>query len=181
MATAENQYLQAFESLNETHSYKGQQWFGERERLVNEFGWAIPNEEVLSYISAAFGEISEVGAGEGYWASLLAKRDVDVHAFDPETNKTWYDVRRASLDSVENWVTDNPTLLIWPPANDGLAVDVLDAQPSHLLYVGETRGGCTANDEFFDRLTDEYEPVHKVELPSYVGVDDNFYHCVRKI
>lgn len=181
MATAENQYLQEYESLNETHSFKGQQWFGKRQELVEEYGWSIPNEEVLTYIANAFSEIAEIGAGEGYWASLLDKRGVTVHAFDPETEQTWYDVRRASLDTVENYVEDNPTLLVWPPANDSLAVDVLDARPSHLLYVGEQRDGCTANDEFFDRLTNEYEPVHKVELPSYVGVDDNFYHCVRKL
>jgi len=46
---------------------------------------------------------------------------------------------------------------------------------------GETRGGCTASDAFFDLFTDLYHPVKKIELPSYVGVDDNFYHAVRKV
>lgn len=174
------EYLREFRLLQETHSYKGQQWFGQREKLVEKYGWAVPNEDVLDYITSAFDTIAEIGAGEGYWANLLAERGTRVHAFDPETEQTWYDVKSRPLSAVGQYVEDNPVLMVWPPANDSLAADVLEYRPSHVLYVGETRGGCTASGEFFDVFTDLYHPVEKIELPSYVGVDDNFYHAVRK-
>lgn len=175
------EYLKEFRLLQETHSYKGQQWFGHRQELVEEYGWAVPNEEVLEYITSAFDRIAEIGAGEGYWAKCITERDTMVHAFDPESDQTWYDVDQKRLSMVENYVEDNPVLMVWPPAGESLAHDVLECQPSHVLYVGETRGGCTASDEFFDLFTDLYHPVKKIELPSYVGVDDNFYHAVRKV
>jgi len=176
-----NEYLKEFRLLQETHSYKGQQWFGHRQELVNEYGWAVPNEEVLDYITSAFDRITEIGAGEGYWAKLLSERGTRVHAFDPASDQKWYDVKNKPLSSVENYVKDNPVLMVWPPAGGPLAHDVLECRPSHVLYVGETRGGCTASDEFFDVFTDLYQPVKKVELPSYIGTDDNFYHAVRKV
>jgi len=176
-----NEYLKEFRLLQETHSYKGQQWFGHRQELVEKYGWAVPSEEVLEYISSAFSEITEIGAGEGYWAKLLSEHDVKVHAFDPASEQEWFNVVNYRLSDVENYVEDNPVLMVWPPAGEPLAHDVLECQPSHVLYVGETRGGCTASDEFFDAFTDLYHPVKKIERPSYVGVDDNFYHAVRKV
>jgi len=176
-----NEYLKEFRLLKETHSYKGQQWFGKRQELVEKYGWAVPNPEVIEYISNAFSQITEIGAGEGYWAKCLSEHDVRVHPFDRDTDQTWFKVRQSDLRSVESYVEDNPVLMVWPPANEPMATDVLELAPSHVLYVGEQRGGCTATDEFFDRFTDLYHPVKKIELPSYVGVDDNFYHAVRKV
>jgi hypothetical protein len=176
----EIEYLQEFRRLQETHSYKGQQWFGHRKELVEEYGWAIPNNDVLNYIANSFSRITEIGAGEGYWAKLLSERGTTVEAFDPASEQTWYDVKRKPLSSVERYVEGNPVLMVWPPANNNIAREVLERCPSHVLYVGETRGGCTATDAFFDVFTDLYHPVQKIEIPSYVGVDDNFYHAVRK-
>jgi hypothetical protein len=178
---SEIEYLRDFRLLQETHSYKGQQWFGHRQELVEEYGWAVPNEDVLEYISNAFSRITEVGAGEGYWAKLLSERGTRVEAFDPNTSQQWYEVVSHELEDIPTYVEGNPVLMVWPPANDGLAREVLEHRPSHVLYVGETRGGCTASDEFFDVLTDWYSPIEKIELPSYAGVDDNFYHLVRKV
>ena len=45
------------------------------------FSWAIPCEEALQTIKK-YGPICEVGAGSGYWASLLADRGVDIEAYD---------------------------------------------------------------------------------------------------
>ena len=176
-----NEYLKKFRLLQETHSYKGQQWFGHRQELVEEYGWAVPNEEVLEYITSAFSRITEIGAGEGYWAKLLSERGTRVEAFDPESEQTWYDVTPERLERVESYVADNPVLLVWPPAGNSMARDVLDCGPSHVLYVGEQRGGCTADESFFDVLTDRYAPVEKIDIPSYTGVDDSFYHLVRKV
>lgn len=176
-----NPYYGEFQDLRQNHTYKGQQWFGHRRELVEKYSWAVPNDTVIQYITKAFDEIAEIGAGEGYWARLLSENGATVHAFDPDTDKTWYDVQRHNARSVKKSIENNPVLMVWPPVNDDLAKQVLDYGPSHMLYVGEPSGGCTANDAFFEKLNREYGPIGKVEIPSYEGIDDNLYHYARNI
>ena len=49
--------------------------------LRRRYAWAVPDERALRILEH-FGPIVEVGAGKGYWASLLAARGVDVVAYD---------------------------------------------------------------------------------------------------
>lgn len=52
-----------------------------RKESVRRYAWAIPTADALDAI-AALGPVVEVGAGTGYWASLLAHRGVDVVCYD---------------------------------------------------------------------------------------------------
>ena len=45
------------------------------------YSFSIPSEEALEVIGE-FGPICEVGAGAGYWASLLEERGTDIIAYD---------------------------------------------------------------------------------------------------
>jgi hypothetical protein len=180
-----NEYQQKFEKLNAQSSFKGQQWFGKRQELVEKYSWAIPNDEVLSYISR-FDEIVEAGAGNGYWAHLLEKRGTQIYAFDrtasrARSDERWTDVSEATVFSSRDKIKDMPCLLVWPPTNKSMASEVLSSSPSHILYVGEQQGGCTATDTFFERLGSEYGLVKRISIPSYEGVSDDFYHYVRNI
>lgn len=177
----ENPYYEQFKLVEETNSHKGQQWFGDRQRLVEHYGWAIPSEKVIKYMAECFDDIADVGAGEGYWASLLSEQGVNVKAVDPDSGSKWYNVENALAEDISHYIKDSPTLLVWPPVNDDLAARVLQYEPSHMLYVGEPRGGVTANDEFFDLLDKRYGCVKKMDIPSFAGVDDKFYHLVRKL
>jgi len=176
-----NDYHAAFERMCENESYKGQQWFGKRQYLVERFGWAIPNDDVLSYISDTFESIVEVGAGDGYWANLLSSRGVDVSAYDKNSFSKHYDVTHQDARQLESTINNSPLLMVWPPVNDNLAAHMVSFWPSHVLYVGEQRGGCTANDKFFDLIDQYYGLVEQIDIPSYEGVHDNFYHYVRKV
>src|SRR3990167_7191971 len=55
----------------------------ERNALVDEYSWAIPNDAALRAI-AECGPVFEVGAGGGYWAYCLRALGVDVIATDPD-------------------------------------------------------------------------------------------------
>jgi len=176
-----NPYKEEFDELQETHQFKGQQWFGKRKDLVEEYSWAIPNEEVLLYVSE-FDDIVEVGAGSGYWAKCIEEAGGSVQAFDIDPpEETWKAVSDADVIDIRHYMRDGVLLLVWPPANDMMAAHALTDCPNHVLYVGEPRGGCTANDVFFNHLDDEYGLVAKIDLPSYAGVNDDFYHYVRKV
>lgn len=176
-----NEYFEAFNRHKERHSFTGQQWFGGRKQLVEQYAWAVPNDEVIDYIQQ-FHDIVEIGAGEGYWASLVSEADnTHVSAYDPSTEKRWFDVQQERLSDISEEIQDSVVLMVWPPVNNKMAWHVVRKQPNHILYVGEPRGGCTAEDTFFDRLYKEYGLVERIDIPSYEGVHDNFFHYIRKV
>jgi hypothetical protein len=174
-------YLSEFEELQQKDTFRGQQWFGERQRLVNKYSWAVPTERAVRYISA-FEMALEVGAGTGYWAHLVEQAGGHVRAtdIDPPDN-TYVPVHEAPSASLGEEIRDGVVLLVWPPHDTCMASTILSYEPNHVLYVGETRGGCTADAEFFDTLDRLYGLVGKIEIPSYAGINDNFFHYGRNI
>eukprot|EP00578_Thalassiosira_sp_NH16_P007091 CAMPEP_0181121908 /NCGR_PEP_ID=MMETSP1071-20121207/25007_1 /TAXON_ID=35127 /ORGANISM="Thalassiosira sp., Strain NH16" /LENGTH=527 /DNA_ID=CAMNT_0023206795 /DNA_START=147 /DNA_END=1730 /DNA_ORIENTATION=- len=53
-----------------------------RTSLCTYFAWAVPNDAALDAISNLKRPILEIGAGTGYWAWLLTRRNVNVAAYD---------------------------------------------------------------------------------------------------
>lgn len=171
-------YLEAFDELQEKNTFRGQQWFGERQRLVEKYSWAVPNEDVIRYL-AEFEHLYEAGAGNGYWANLIESADGDVTPFDKDVpEETYVEVEEGYVDDYD--LRDEAVLMVWPPHHKKMAEKVLHQKPSHVLYVGEQKGGCTATSAFFDSLDSTYGLVAKLDIPSYAGVHDNFFHYVRK-
>lgn len=174
-------YLDEFEELQQKGTFRGETWFGERKRLVREYSWAIPTKDVIQYC-AQFDNLLEVGAGNGYWAHLIECADGSVRATDIDPpSDTYKTVERAGAVDLLDEIRDNAVLMVWPPYDEGVAATVARQSPEHILYVGETRGGCTGEDEFFDIVDEQYGLVGKLELPSYTAVHDDFFHYARKI
>jgi hypothetical protein len=177
-----NEYKKKFDELREKDSFKGEQWFGKRQELVEEYSWAVPNAEVLLYLSQ-FDNIVEVGAGNGYWAHCIEEAGGSVEPYDvdpaPEHDQ-WTAVGQRDCLRLGEPSYDQPMLMVWPPTHNTMASEIAREKPPHLLYVGEEKGGCTANNTFFKILESEYGLVGKIDLPSYAGVDDNFFHYVLK-
>jgi len=175
-----NEYLRKFQELQEKNTFKGQTWFGKRGDLVEEYSWAVPNEEVLVYV-AEFDELIEVGAGNGYWAKCIEDMGGSVRATDATPPaETWTTVEQQNVDSSTNEFTDSAVLMVWPPYDEPMAAHVANSDPAHICYVGEERRGCTADDRFFEICSERYGLVAKIDLPSYAGIHDNFFHYVRK-
>lgn len=175
------EYLSEFEELQQKDTFRGQQWFGKRQELVDEYSWAVPTEAAVRYISA-FESVLEVGAGTGYWAHLVEQHGGSVHPtdIDPPDN-TYAPVHEFAAADLGEEIQDGVVLLVWPPHDTDMASTTLSYEPNHVLYVGETRGGCTADAEFFDTLDRRYGLVGKIEIPSYAGISDNFFHYARNI
>lgn len=177
----EIEYLDAFEELQEKDTFRGQQWFGKRQDLVEEYSWAVPREDVILYL-AEFDNLLEIGAGNGYWAKLIDEAGGDVRATDIDPPEdTYTEVEQAGWRDLVGDIENAAVLMVWPPYDEGVAENVARRKPNHILYVGEQRGGCTAEDEFFDIVEQEYGVVGKLDLQSYTGIHDDFYHYVRKV
>jgi len=146
-----------------------------RRYWIYKFSYAIPNHKALIEIQK-YSPVIEIGAGTGYWASLLAKLGCDIKAYDrkdPEfsRNHSWHPVAYGD----EETIADHPQrtlFLCWPPMSS-TAYDCLRRyQGEYLVYVGEYNGGCTANEDFFDLLGQEWDLVKTVEIPVWSVIDD---------
>lgn len=174
-----NEYLQEFKELKKQNSFKGEQWFGKRRELVEEYSWAVPNKEVLDYISN-FDVVVEVGAGNGYWGHLIKECGTFTNAVDIDPpDDTYMAVTERNASTLN--LSESTVLMVWPPTSNAMASRVAQTEPNHILYVGESRGGCTATDAFFDILDEQYGRVKTIDIPSYEGIHDNFHHYIRKV
>lgn len=175
------EYREAFDELRSKDTFRGQQWFGERQHLVEEYSWAVPTEEAIIYL-AEFDHLLEIGAGNGYWAHLIEEAGGNVTAIDAEPpDETYTNVVEAKAQWYSDEIEGQPVLMVWPPYDERMARVVAKQEPSHICYVGEPRGGCTGGDEFFDILERKYGLVGKLDIPSYAGIHDDFFHYVRKV
>ena len=124
--------------------------YNTREKLVRECSWAIPNPDALAFVAEHMGSRAvEIGAGTGYWASLLAQMGIDIICYDiqppqhsgqnhwhspcdekhelvGETREVFYEVRAGShLAAADD--PDRTLFLCWPPYDDQMAFHVMDA------------------------------------------------------
>lgn len=132
------------------------------------YSWGIPTCAALSCVAhAAGGGLVEVGAGTGFWASLLAARGVDVRAYDAapvdcglhnghhslagstELPPPFLQVLRRSAVDAAAAHPGRALLLCWPPPEEGdalhggsMAADALAAyRGDTVCFVGEGAPG----------------------------------------
>lgn len=151
---------------------------GERDYFVHYYSFAIPNDEALSAITEC-SPVVEVGAGGGYWASLLIEHGCDVLAYDHEragasdwSMKAWSDVKVGNEFSATGHA-DRTLMLCWPPGSDLFAEWTLEAyEGNKVIYIGEHAGGCCATSGFFALLNRDFELKREVDIPRFLGLND---------
>ncbi|MDH3392501.1 MAG: hypothetical protein OEL66_00725 [Desulfobulbaceae bacterium] len=137
----------------------------------------------LQTICAEFTTIVELNAGIGWLGHWLNQYGVKIQA--AIDNKSWPEFSAdrylnivQKMDSLA-YVQQRPEvelfILAWPPEDD-LAARIWQAlRPGqHLLYIGEEKEGCTANNDFFD-LIREHEVENKATREmkqSFLSFDD---------
>lgn len=181
-----NPYLEAAESVDFRWSHRGV--------LVERYAWAIPNDEALLTL-ARYGPLVEIGAGTGYWASLLRERGVDILAYDKrpltrENHKNpyfygssqWTTVRKGTKAKAAKY-HERTLFLCWPPYNSTMASDTLqtyqDAGGQTVVYVGEWEG-CTGDALFHEMLMEGWEEIERVRLPRWPDIRDSLWVFRKK-
>jgi hypothetical protein len=135
--------------------------------ILRRYGFAVPTDAALDAIVACSSRgVLELGAGTGRWAALLARRGVDVVAYDvapppsPANGwfagvQPWHQVHRGDERVVEE-CAERSLLLGWPTRNETWASDALErydaAGGHHVVFVGEGPGGRTGDAGFHARL-----------------------------
>lgn len=155
-----------------------------REGLVHEFAWAIPCDAAIAAIVGLGKPVVELGAGNGYWASLIAEAGGTVECYDREPgrhirgekSKLWHPVSQGTCDVITRAHKDHALLLVWPPYDTPMGTECLlrfmEAGGSTLVYVGEGSGGCTADDGFHRILDGHWSEAQYVCLPQWSGIHD---------
>jgi len=152
-----------------------------RDKLVKQYAWAVPTDEALARI-AKLSPIIEIGAGTGYWAALLQRHGAAVEAFDSSPPSTglngwkhttaYFDVRQGDHVVLVGSSAHKTLFLCWPPMTD-MALKCLEAfEGETVVYVGEGGYGCTATDEFHEKLEAEFESIEQIDIPQWYGLHD---------
>lgn len=164
--------------------------WNERHRLVPEYSWAVPDQWALSAMLDTVDQfglkgIVEMGAGSGYWGSLLMAMGGNWVGLDRDPwTKTHAPVRQtegtgALADSQWN---DWMLFLCWPPYDTDMGLTALRAfKGKYLTYVGESKGGCTGCNDFHDELAENWLILTEVSIPQWNTIHDSLTIYVRKV
>lgn len=73
-------------------------------------------------------------------------------------------------------------LLSWPPYWNDLAEDSLRSfRGKRLVYIGERWGGCTATDEFFNLLDEDWKLSRTVPLRNFAPIQESVFLYRRQM
>lgn len=199
-----NPYLEAFQEVDAVRCYfeavsNGGTFDGKdhwhwqsqadavRGRLWRRYAYSVPNGEALEAL-AACGPILEIGAGSGFWASLLRAGGVEVAAYDKyalganaagvTTNqyfaadtKPFTHIERGS-DNVVRKHPGHTLFLCCPPPNEKLALNCLNQfRGERVAVIGDVSYCATV--EFFQKLHLEWTLEEEVALPRWPNYDDS--------
>ena len=183
----ENPYLEVFNAAlpEDGEVEKLASLWKNRTEWVEEYSWAIPNDKAISLI-ASLSPIIEIGAGAGYWAWLLRSQGVEVAAFDTHRgkwwipyNRRWTKVRKGGPEKISRH-PKHTLFLCWPYMDSMAYRCVKDYEGSHVVFVGEGWGGCTADDRFFEFMNEHFDVIEEVDIPHYPAVHDYLILYRRK-
>ena len=180
-----NPFLEEFTQINSNIYSPGH--YEKRLELVTKYSWAVPDEEAISTI-CQYSPVIEIGAGKGYWASLISQMGGEIVAFDYAANKKittffqgekFYPVRYGNTKTVKRY--PNHTLfLCWPPYNTPMAYETLKNYGGEILiYVGE-KHGCTGCKRFGKEISTKWEEINSVDIPKWSYIHDRLYVYRRR-
>lgn len=162
---------------------------------VGRWSWSITDPDTVEFVAKhSRGKMLDPMAGTGYWQMLLAQLGVDVISSDvnpplgtDHENNEWHRnasqfVKVEKRDAVEAVLNSSPSrtlFLSWPPFDDPIGYQTLRAyRGERVIVIGEGEGGCTANDDFFTLLEEQWcfvtghRPVQFFGIHDYVTVFD---------
>ena len=175
-----NAYLDEF--LSSTGDW---QWdvagFNKRNRLTQKYAWAIPDDSAIATI-AEHSPLIEIGAGNGYWASLLQEAGATVIPYDidpPKKAERYTDVFKGDESKVAEY-RDATLFLCWPPYDEPMAANCLRMfKGRKVIYIGES-GGCTGDEDFHKILSEYYTEVTTQSLVQWPYIHDYLMIYERK-
>uniref|UniRef100_M4BJ43 MYND-type domain-containing protein n=1 Tax=Hyaloperonospora arabidopsidis (strain Emoy2) TaxID=559515 RepID=M4BJ43_HYAAE len=145
------------------------------------YAYATPTQQALD-VMAKYAPLVEIGAGTGYWSSLLQRRGVDTVAYDmaPPSNDgasgnvyhghvpPFCSVGQAGPEVLgREDLAKHSLFLCYPPPGDAMAFHSVQLfQGNVILHVGEWQGD-TGDRRFENELQRRFGLVEEVSLPNW--------------
>lgn len=163
-----------------------------REKCTRRGMWAIVTNDRVSRLADWIGNRTcvEVMAGAGWLAKALDQNGTDVVATDDFSwgdrhtdMKMVFPVEKLSaLDAIEKYKKRDILIVSWPPYGDSTVCRVCEKWKGLVVYIGESKGGCNAPDEFFSNFNEIEDVI--IPMPRWPGMHDTvsvgYYSKVRK-
>jgi hypothetical protein len=163
--------------------------------IRNEFrtkvSWHIPSQSLINLMKK-FSPLVSVGAGHAYTESFAKKQGADIIATDlqPNTENGWcrgdkfyMSVEKLSARKAVLKYSERNVFMAWPPYDHPMAYQFAKAMKPgmFLIYVGESHGGCTAGDSFFNYAYKHLEQIDiKAKIDTWFGIHDHVYLYMKK-
>jgi len=171
-----------------------------RKDFCGKYCWAVPDPDTLAFVAQWLGPCAvEMGAGTGYFAWQLQQCGVDILAYDlapphlsckneyhgvrnedgtallEQTREVYFPVETGAPETLEQH-TDLTLFLCWPPyASDMASLCLQHYHGTRVVYVGESEGGCTADEIFFEILECGWHEVAQHRPIQWDGIHDWVY------
>ena len=144
------------------------------------YAFATPSQEALRRL-CRFPSLVEIGAGTGYWASLLRAQGATVHAYDKDPPgshtsgavnsyhgkvRPWTQVLPGGVEKLASHPAAT-LLLCYPPPDSDMGLQAVRAYTGQTIaYVGEWQGdtGTPTREKL---LLQDYRCVERVRLPNW--------------
>lgn len=182
------------ELIEEVFNDRHQLQFYKRNFFTNNYSWSIPSKTAINEIINFVGNdaILEIASGHGVWAKLLQEANVNIKPTDyissPKrknyTLNKAYDIDIEDLsanDAIQKYKNFNVLMMSWPPYNEPMAHQALqNFNGNKLIFIGEGKGGCTGDDNFFKELNQNWNLIKEVDIPQWPRIHDYLYLYHRK-
>ena len=163
-----------------------------RDSYIMNYGFSIITKELIDELKMFIRDrkVLEVMGGNGYLSRCLHEAGVDIICTDTNewaTNeesdpmyKKWintcYPIEQlAAVEAIEKYNDRDVVIMSWPPYCEPTDVDVLNKclwRGKTLIYIGESEGGCTGTDQFFE-IVDDLGDKGKVRHNLYSSYNDD--------
>lgn len=152
-----------------------------RQGLVGKYSFAIPDEFALQKL-VELSPVIEIGAGLGYWTNLVNKMGGKVICYDDNSweltklHKPYTEINPIQKLNKDDFFVSS-LFLCWPPMEEMSETYLkmyMENGGQTVIYVGEGWGGCTANDEFFEIIENNFKPILRHRIPQWEGIHDEF-------
>ena len=154
-----------------------------RDWLCHLYAYATPTNHALD-VMKEYEPLIEIGAGTGYWSSLLKSEAYDITP--PTTSPNEFHGKVPTFTTVSQGgpeilskTTKNLFLCYPPPLNDMAYQCLRYFKGKFVLYVGEWQGN-TANSKFEDVLERHFNLIKVVSLPNWSNTFYNLSIWERK-
>ena len=168
-----------------------------RNQFTSTFGFAAINKKFVQTLKNEViknKKCLEIMAGTGALSKALCDLGVNVISTDNlswdsfDKYSSWKSLRSHNVEKIDfldaiNKYGKNVDFIIcsWPPCDEPQATIALrkmrEVNPNcKMIYIGESQGGCTADDDFFEEWNDVYEPEKTNKcFEKFYGIYDSVY------